>query len=66
MEWINVKDRLPSRLEEVLTFDGNSVSTADFYWFTDEPEPFFMCRGKIQVFPTHWMSLPSPPASKTP
>lgn len=66
MEWIDVNDRLPDSMIDVLIFDHfrNDMivgwfNTKDKRWVSglSAPEDYF----EIQVEPTHWMPLPSPP-----
>lgn len=64
MEWISVKDRLPSIDENVLVYDNcfKDVSIgyiSDFLnyrktWITD-------CGESVSDTVTHWMPLPEPP-----
>lgn len=49
MEWISVKDRLPSREEKVIFTRNNQVDCGYFQYHWDISNV------------THWMPLPQPP-----
>lgn len=61
-EWISVKDKLPSKNEYVLAFDGNNMCVC----WTDigSHDYLFMfgmnSRSQFKNV-THWMPLPEPP-----
>lgn len=75
MEWISVKDRLPSNSDEVLIYYGTDIVQAylkDGLWkgsivVTECMNDGYVndriiCRqGKDFDFVTHWMPLPDPP-----
>lgn len=60
MEWINVKDKLPEPLKDVLcTFNNGRYEPkiVDRAWmFYDGSWPYEEIYGKV----THWMPLPEP------
>ncbi len=68
MEWINVKDRLPSKYGYYLTFSTQSrgVSIKANYQnlrYYPKEKKFTNHVGRINDFEpvTHWMPLPEPP-----
>lgn len=64
MEWISVKDRLPSIGENVLVYDERFIDISIGYisdflnyrktWIVD-------CGESVSDTVTHWMPLPEPP-----
>jgi hypothetical protein len=67
VEWISVKDKLPSEGEDVLVWDGNygldnlsaSYEIAAYRSFKNESH-FISGPYSLQNI-SHWMPLPSPP-----
>ena len=61
MEWISVKDQLPSKGDEVLTFYEDYFNVASILYFDDENRPHFISGSYVFDHVTHWMPLPEPP-----
>ena len=61
-EWISVKERMPEIDEfprdEVLTWDGKSMSVSISRFYDNGYSSFFTCGGPPV---THWHPLPGPP-----
>jgi len=60
MEWISVKDRLPSDEQDVIVTDGKNVLQT-FYAIYDSGISWGTSRWVGEI--THWMPLPEPPQS---
>lgn len=60
-QWIKIEDELPDEEVEVLTCGKYGISTAQIAWFTDDGEPYFMCKNEFPVKPIYWMPLPEVP-----
>ena len=62
MEWINVKDRLPEDLEDILFFDGKDIFKGHISKsYMDEFHTWVSVSGNGIYDVTHWMPLPEPP-----
>jgi hypothetical protein len=63
MEWISVKDNIPDKLLEVLTYDrgvyrvGYVIAKQDIGMSTK----FRSTDAGSIYYPTHWITLPEPP-----
>ena len=59
MDWISVKDRLPSEDGEYLTYNADDIGSDNFYYCDDFANGRWVTdlNGTI----SHWMPLPSPP-----
>ena len=53
MKWINVKDRLPEKYDDYITYDEYGITAITHY----NMQGFFSKNGTI----IHWMPLPEPP-----
>lgn len=64
MEWISVKDRLPTGKETVLLFCdcGSGETYKALGWYMEESR-IWVIDGFPYRFVTHWMPLPPPPFS---
>lgn len=63
MEWISVKDRLPTVKDQLLIYDSeNDEIVIGVFLYSTESIIAFGIFGRGQVFDiTHWMPLPEPP-----
>lgn len=69
MEWINIKDRMPTRAEPIVYCKENPNRSKNWhvgiaYWTVSEkwnPEAESIC---APTGFTHWMPLPDPPYNK--
>lgn len=65
MEWISVKDRLPSINEfarnEVLTWNGHTMSVSIPTFYHDGSVTFIADLMDAPIKITHWMALPEAP-----
>ncbi len=59
MNWISVKDRVPEKDQECLTWDGRFMYIEHFDYMLDEDACFSQSGTSV----THWMRLPQPPDS---
>jgi len=66
-EWIDVDERLPDDDTTVLVSFGEEDVTEPVWlaYFSGENEAWHYVDGG-HCYPTHWMELPAPPASKRP
>lgn len=60
-DWISVKDRLPEDREDVLLCGPNCLPCIG--WYRRESDGFLSLDSEDDVYPTHWMPLPPPPAA---
>ena len=64
-KWIKIEDRLPTRDEDVLIYDGETISVGyhDGRVFMD-----YMNQDDMRVYSnskvTHWMPIPDPPKNE--
>jgi len=66
MEWIDIKNREPEHLQQVLITDGDVIATAivDLKSYDKIEWRFFGISGyecEWDFIVTHWMPLPEPP-----
>lgn len=59
-EWISVKDRLPSRDEEVLVYTDRYMYVAQILYFEKEV-PQWITGSVVFEGVTHWTALPEGP-----
>lgn len=57
-DWISVKDRLPDKSDEYLTFNKTSIYAKRSVTAFDPTKMKWL---HSQGFITHWMPLPNPP-----
>jgi len=57
MDWINVNDRLPENLDEVLTYDKNEGIGISFF----SNDSWYDYNTTKSLNPVYWMPLPEPP-----
>lgn len=62
MEWISIKDRLPTFDGDVLCFSDRTSDRASVKLYQTHNGGFFF--GNYGVDVTHWMELPNPPTAE--
>ena len=61
-EWISVEDRLPEKLDHVLTYRDHHATVDALHWIDEDGAWFSYCFTEgFDNEVTHWMPLPAPP-----
>lgn len=55
--WINLKEEIPRKHEQVLFWDGYYIYLSDEFFFVSEGQ--YICPNGACI--THWMRIPDPP-----